>query len=93
MFILFCVLQTFVIGFGWVVLMWHWIMASDLLVISSYPTIDFSMKTDFTSIRPTVAQIQDSDKCGVALTTALDDRTIRRILKDERVKCITSSES
>lgn len=92
MFILFCILQTFVIGFGWIVLIWLWMTASDLLVISSYPIIDFAMKTDFTKFQPVVPQTRDDNQADVVLNTALDDSAIRKLFKEERIRSLTTSE-
>lgn len=85
MFITFCVLQAFALAFAWVGLIWLWLSQADVPEISSYPLLDFATKTRFLRDTPASRHTQSCDAGYDLLPNAMDDKSVRRRLKDERV--------
>jgi hypothetical protein len=84
MFILFCVLQGLVQGFAWGVMIWLWTTNPNFPQTSSYPLIDFAIKTHFLSPSRSTADPQTGYDPADDLDTVAGDRSIRKLLKGRR---------
>jgi len=85
MFILFCALQSIVLGLAWAVLIWVWTANPDIPEISSYPLVDFAMKTRFVDASLPANSFQDDSHIDDGLAAAAGDKLIRKYLQNIRV--------
>jgi hypothetical protein len=81
MFILFCVLQGVVQGFAWGVMIWLWAIKLNLPETSSYPIIDFAVKTHFAYPALSAADPEAAHGPGGDLNAAIGDGLIRKRLR------------
>jgi hypothetical protein len=81
MFIAFLVLESSVLAFVWIVLLWLWTGRRSLPKISSYPLIDFALKTSNAASFEPLSQIDTFSKDMLYA----DDRDILLALKDVKV--------
>lgn len=81
MFILFCVLQGVVQAFAWGVMIWLWTAKLNLPETSSYPIVDFAVKTRFAYSSISPVDIKAAEGPGGGLNTAVGDGLIRKRLK------------
>jgi hypothetical protein len=86
MFIAFCTLQSICLGFVWIVLICRWSFHHGMPIISSYPIVDFAMKT---ARQRSVVNAADQDdpppvaETMIVLDSSADDSAIRKALKDD----------
>lgn len=92
MFILFCFLQAFALAYAWGILLWLWVTNPQLPQISSYPLIDFAMKTRFRHQYDLLRQDSDESTASKdswskhgSLHPWHNDIAIRKALKNEVV--------
>lgn len=86
MFITFCILQIMCISCVWSALICRWLYHDGMPNTSSYPIIDFAMKTKqhcdpqaSKLINATATPIGDSD----LIDRSADDKLIRQVLRDD----------
>jgi hypothetical protein len=85
MFIIFCILQTLVQGFGWAVSIWLWTTGAYLPELSSYPLVEFALKTRFVAPAERTAVDTAKPEVETLLEDVEGDRLIRKMLKRQRV--------
>ncbi|KIW23718.1 hypothetical protein, variant [Cladophialophora immunda] len=85
MFILFCTLQSIVLGLAWTVLIWAWMTNPDLPEISSYPLVDFAMKTRLVDASLPATNSHAGRDMDDGLAAAAGDKLIRKYLQNIRV--------
>lgn len=84
MFILFCVLQGVVQAFAWGVLIWLWLSKLDFPETSSYPIIDFAIRTRFSDSLQNAEDIEGAHGLSRGLDMDASDSSVRKRLKDTR---------
>ena len=96
MFVAFCTLQAICIICVWAALVSRWIHYHNMPEISSYPLVDFAMKTE-QATSPVQSTLSSSDLHVVksrSLHPLVDSKAVRKLLKDQRTILVrpTSSE-
>ena len=82
MFIVFCILQVITIAFIWITLIRYWIDHASLPTVSSYPIMDFALKTEQVTASKLTGTLSRQD--SRAIDPASNSSVIIKAMQHER---------